>query len=120
MLDHKDEHSIEKMARIKEVSRSGYYDWLKREASPRDAENAQIFQDMMEIFLQSRESMGSRRLAKELSKRYGRRINRKRVARLMKERGVPEGHIQVHSEGGTAEYNPVEANRNCRIELFIR
>lgn len=88
MLDHKDEHSIEKMARIKEVSRSGYYDWLKREASPRDAENAQIFQDMMEIFLQSRESMGSRRLAKELSKRYGRRINRKRVARLMKEYGL--------------------------------
>ena len=42
------------------------------------------------------------------------------VARLMKERGVLEDHIQVLSEGGTAEYNPVEANRNCRIELFIR
>ena len=42
------------------------------------------------------------------------------VAKLMKERGVPEEHIEVLSEGGTAEHSPVEANRNCRIELFIR
>lgn len=88
MLDHKDEYSIEKMAKIKKVSRSGYYDWLKREVSPRDVENGQILQDMLEIFLQSRESMGSRRLAKELSRLYGRSINRKRVARLMKEYGL--------------------------------
>lgn len=42
------------------------------------------------------------------------------VANLMKEWGVPEENIEVLSEGGTAEYSPVEANRNCRIELFIR
>ena len=44
----------------------------------------------------------------------------KHVAKLMRERGVPEENIEVLSEGGTAEYSPVEANRNCRIELFIR
>ena len=42
------------------------------------------------------------------------------VAKLIRERGVPEENIEVLSEGGTAEHNPVEANRNCRIELFIR
>ena len=42
------------------------------------------------------------------------------VAKLIRERGVPEENIEVLSEGGTAEYSPVEANRNCRIELFIR
>ena len=42
------------------------------------------------------------------------------VEKLMKEMGVPEENIEVLSEGGTAEYSPVEANRNCRIELFIR
>lgn len=42
------------------------------------------------------------------------------VAKLVKERGVKEDEIEVFSEGGTAEYSPVEANRNCRIELFIR
>ena len=88
MLDHKDEHSIEKMAGIMEVSRSGYYDWLKREAIERDEENARIYHDILEIFLASRRSMGARRIAKRLSKLYGRRINRKRVARLMKENGL--------------------------------
>ena len=42
------------------------------------------------------------------------------VASLLKERGVPEERIEVRSEGGTALYSPVQANRNCRIELFIR
>ena len=42
------------------------------------------------------------------------------VSKLMQERGVLEEDIEVFSEGGTAAYSPVEANRNCRIELFIR
>ena len=88
MLDHKDEHSIEKMAKIMEVSRSGYYDWMNRQASKRDEENAKIYHDILEIFLSSRCSMGARRIAKQLSKLYGRGINRKRVARLMKENGL--------------------------------
>ncbi len=42
------------------------------------------------------------------------------LAALMKERGVPEERIEVLSEGGTARYGPAQANRNCRLELFIR
>ncbi|MBQ6173556.1 MAG: OmpA family protein, partial [Clostridia bacterium] len=42
------------------------------------------------------------------------------VASLMKKRGVPEERIEVLSEGGTALYEPVSANRNCRIELFMQ
>ena len=42
------------------------------------------------------------------------------VASLMMKRGVPEEYIVVLSEGGTSEFSPVEMNRNCRIELFIR
>ncbi len=42
------------------------------------------------------------------------------VAKLMKERGVREDRIEVLSEGGTAEHSPAEANRNCRIELFLQ
>ena len=40
------------------------------------------------------------------------------VAKLMRERGVPQERIEVRSEGGTASYEPLSANRNCRIELF--
>lgn len=42
------------------------------------------------------------------------------VASLMKRRGVPEERIEVLSEGGTTHYEPVSANRNCRIELFMK
>ena len=41
------------------------------------------------------------------------------VAKLMRDRGVPQERIEVRSEGGTTTYEPVLANRNCRIELFV-
>ena len=40
------------------------------------------------------------------------------VASLMKKRGVPDDRIEIRSQGGTASYEPLSANRNCRIELF--
>ena len=42
------------------------------------------------------------------------------VANIFKERGVPEERIEVQSEGGITDYEPVSANRNCRIELFVQ
>ena len=42
------------------------------------------------------------------------------VASLMMKRGVPDDHIEVLSAGGTQVYEPVSANRNCRIELFMQ
>ena len=42
------------------------------------------------------------------------------VADLMEKRGLPRERIEVVSEGGTANYEPVSANRNCRIELFMQ
>ncbi len=42
------------------------------------------------------------------------------VASLMEKRGLPRERIEILSEGGTAEYEPVTANRNCRIELFMQ
>ena len=40
------------------------------------------------------------------------------VASLMMKRGVPDDRIEVLSQGGTVSYEPLSANRNCRIELF--
>ena len=48
------------------------------------------------------------------------RARAEHVASLMEKRGVPRDRIEVFSEGGTADYEPVSANRNCRIELFLR
>lgn len=42
------------------------------------------------------------------------------VMNLFKERGVDEGLIEIRSEGGTDRLSPSSANRNCRIELYVR
>ena len=92
MAENSKHFSVRKMAEIQKVSTSGYYDWLKREASPRMVENEKIYHDIEEIFLASRKSKGARRIAVDLSRLYGRPINRKRVQRLMNENGLmPKG-----------------------------
>ena len=42
------------------------------------------------------------------------------VASMMKNRGVQEDRIEILSQGGITSYEPVSANRNCRIELYMK
>lgn len=42
------------------------------------------------------------------------------VAEVMERRGVSADRIEVLSVGGTDAYGSAEANRNCRIELFMQ
>lgn len=64
------------------VSRSGYYDWQRRQRVPgrRQAENTQLRQRIREEFARSRETYGSPRLARAL----GSPGRRNRIARLMR------------------------------------
>lgn len=65
------------------VSRSGYYDWLRRRHEPglRERENCKLRQRIREEFARSRETYGSPRLAHAL----GCRTSRNRIARLMRQ-----------------------------------
>jgi transposase InsO family protein len=65
------------------VSRSGYYDWLRRRHAPgpRERENLKLRQQIREEFARSRETYGSPRLAHALR----RRTSRNRIARLMRQ-----------------------------------
>jgi transposase InsO family protein len=65
------------------VSRSGYYDWLRRRErpGPRQQENTVLRQRIREEFTRSRQTYGSPRLARVL----GRRTSRNRIARLMRQ-----------------------------------
>ena len=65
------------------VSRSGYYDWIKRRRrcpGPRQLENIRLRQRIREEFMRSRQTYGSPRLAQVL-RCPGRR---NRIARLMR------------------------------------
>ena len=65
------------------VSRSGYYDWLRRRVSPgpRERENRVLRQQIREEFVRNRETYGSPRMARAL----GRMTSRNRIARLMRQ-----------------------------------
>jgi putative transposase len=85
----KTEHSIEELCEIFAVSRSGYYDWHRRQSTPgpRAAENAELRIRVRTIYAQSRQTYGSPRVQKELASE-GARHGRNRIARLMREEGL--------------------------------
>jgi putative transposase len=65
------------------VSRSGYYEWLNRPQSNRNKENKEITEMITEIFIQSRNTYGTRRITKELTVGYDIVVSRRRVGKLM-------------------------------------
>ncbi len=70
--------------RALEVPRSSYYDWLSRPASTRDVEDAYLIEQIRDIHCASRQTYGAPRVHDELRLGHGRRLGRKRVARLMR------------------------------------
>jgi putative transposase len=69
------------------VSTSGYYAWLSRPVSPRQAANDDIVQVIQDIHQGRCVVYGSPRVHQELRRR-GHRVSRHRVARLMRLHGV--------------------------------
>lgn len=75
------------MCRILEVSRSGFYQWLKRDPSAREQENERILKEMKIIHKRSRRTYGSPRMQAALEA-MGIPCGLNRVARLMREAGL--------------------------------
>ena len=65
------------------VSRSSYYDWIKRPVEVISSEVLHLYRRMKALFAQSRDSLGSRELVKKL-REEGFTVGRFRVRRLMK------------------------------------
>ena len=75
------------MCAVLEVSRGGFYTWLKRPASVRHSENRRLVSQMRIAFDRSRQSYGSPRLTEELND-MGVSCSENRVARLMRQSGI--------------------------------
>ena len=80
-------HPIATMCRVLEVSKSGYYAWQCRLPSKRRLQDLALCQRIEEIHQQSRGTYGAPRIEQEL-KAEGSSHGRKRVARLMRVRGI--------------------------------
>ncbi len=77
-------YRVATMCRVLEVSRSGYYAWLKREASDRARANAALLKVIEEIHEESDGTYGAPRVHAELQDR-GPPASLNRVARVMRE-----------------------------------
>jgi putative transposase len=75
---------VEFMCEQLEVSRSGFYAWRERPESARQQEDTQLAAEVAQAHRDSRGTYGSPRVHAELQAQ-GRKVSRKRVARLMGE-----------------------------------
>lgn len=100
MYLHSAEFSIARMAKVLEVSVSGYYKWYTRqhqEASPKEIEDAALTAEILRIFRESRGSFGYRKITAILNKGCKEPVNHKRVARIMREYGLRSRTVKTYA-----------------------
>jgi len=85
--NHQSEFPIFLMCRVLEVSRSGYYAWLKHPESKKDQDDKALSLEIFEIHQESFGTYGSPRVYREL-KRRGKHLGENRIARLMRKDGL--------------------------------
>ena len=85
--EHQREYPISTMCRVLEVAVSGFYAWLRRAPSRRSQENTGLGERIVRIYQQNRQVYGSPRIHAVL-RAEGQACGKKRVARLMRERGL--------------------------------
>lgn len=86
-IKHQAADSVSRWCWILDVSRSGYYDWLRRGESVRATEDRQLLQRIEGIHQRSRQAYGTRRVWKQLMA-DGIACGRQRVARLRRENDI--------------------------------
>jgi putative transposase len=102
---------LEVLCRLLRVARSGFYDYLARQASPRPDVEAAVRQDLRACHAASRGTYGRPRLVQDL-RELGHPVGPKRVARLMREeglRGKAKGRWKPRTTD-SAHARPVAAN----------
>lgn len=87
IAEQRGKHSVRQMCEVLRVSASGFYDWLKRQPSPRAAANEALSACIRRVHATSRETYGYLRVHAEL-RASGERVGKHRVARLMRRMGL--------------------------------
>jgi transposase InsO family protein len=111
---YKQEFPVAVMCQVLGVSESGFYAWRKRPACRRHQEDAQLTQEIRQVFVAHRGRYGSPRISREL-RDQGRHVARKRVARLMQEAEMSARHkrrrVQTTKRDATHPVAPNILNR---------
>jgi transposase InsO family protein len=86
---HRASYGVTRLCRVLRVRRQGYYEWLDAADARAEREQAEdaLAAEITAIHAAHRTSYGSPRVTVELRRR-GRRVNRKKVERIMRQRGI--------------------------------
>jgi transposase InsO family protein len=82
-----EQQDVNRCCRVLEVSRSGYYDWLKRPISARKTQNQELAKKIKQHWIESRETYGLPRLFQKL-KNENINVGKNRVHKIMKENNI--------------------------------
>jgi putative transposase len=85
--EHQPEFSVQRMCRLLDVTRSGYYAWQPQKTGPREQENQVLVEQIRKEYKTSRQTYGSPRIWAALQGQ-GMACGRHRVARLMRREGI--------------------------------
>ncbi len=107
LKENQKKYNIQKACKILKISRSGYYDYLKRRKSKRAIENEVLSEMIEDIFHENKGRYGARRIQKVLEQKNI-KVNPKRVSRLMSEHGL--------IAKGTRKFYRYQANKNAYDE----
>src|SRR5215468_6072404 len=88
---HQDQYAVKTMCRLLNVTRSGYYDWLKEPISNRAQEDARLLRLIRASVIASHGIYGAPRVFLDL-REAGETCSKHRVARLMRENGLRAIH----------------------------
>jgi len=110
-------YPVRLLCRCLEVSRSGFYAWLRgRPASMRARADAQLSVEIAASHAESRKTYGSLRSLRDL-RDSGRKVSRKRVARLMRHQGLA-GCRRRRSQRTTDSNHPFRVAPNVLMREF--
>jgi transposase InsO family protein len=102
---------VQSMCQVLGVSRSGYYAWKGRPAAGTDPRTVALAVEIASAHRRSRGNYGSPRIHRELRAR-GIRVSRKRIERLMRERGLKGAQkCRFHCTTDSRHSLPIAPNR---------
>lgn len=98
------------MCQVLEVSRSAFYDWVKRPESSKQKEDKRLLKEIKKIHKESRSTYGIRRVKAQLNKE-GITCGRNRVAKLMRENHIYSCQRRKYKATTNSKHNyPVYPN----------
>ncbi|WP_231956284.1 IS3 family transposase [Aneurinibacillus soli] len=110
MHKHRFQLRVAKMCSVLHVSRSGYYEWIKRKESQRSQRRKELETQIRRAFLESRRLYGSPKITYVLRQK-GIQVSEKTVARMMKERGLKSRTVKKYKATTSSKHNlPVHDN----------